>query len=158
VNLKRAESRLPAHYSGFTLVELMIACVILAIIVGIAVPSYQAQVRKAHRTDARNALLDIAAREERFLSVANAYSPLPSDVGYSGANWPQNVSNNNYSVAVTIPDPAYLGAGPSFVIVATPIGIQAADTACASFSVTQIGTQTAKDSANVDASALCWGN
>ena len=153
---KRSFFNSPVHHSGFTLIELMITVVILAIIVGIAVPSYQAQVRKARRTDARNALLDIAAREERFLSIANTYSGLATDVGYGGA-WPQTVSNGYYQVTVTTPDPAYLGAGPSFVVKATPIGIQTADTACNSFSVNQIGRQSAVDSANVDASTLCWG-
>src|ERR1700685_4507865 len=88
---------------GFTLVELMITVVILAIIVAVALPSYQAQTQKARRTDARNALLDIAGREERFLSVSNAYSQLPSDVGYAGV-WPQNVTPNSYySVSVVAP-------------------------------------------------------
>ena len=32
------------------------------------------QVKKSRRTDARNALLDIAGREEKLFSVANAYS------------------------------------------------------------------------------------
>jgi type IV pilus assembly protein PilE len=160
VNLKRAESRLPAHYSGFTLIELMIACVILAIIVGIAVPSYQAQVRKARRTDARNAMLDIAAREERYLSIANSYTDVPLEVGYPGAspaNWPVNVSNNFYNVRVTqVPAAGLVPA--SFLITATAINAQVADTACQTFTLDNIGTQIARDSANALNSAVCWGN
>src|SRR6202043_3451315 len=101
VNKKRTIFKLPAHHCGFTLIELMIAVVILAIIVGIAVPSYQAQIRKARRTDARNAMLDIAAREERFLSIANSYGPAPTDVGYTGT-WPVTVSNGYYNVSVAV--------------------------------------------------------
>jgi type IV pilus assembly protein PilE len=146
-----------ARHSGFTLVELMIVVVIASILVAIAVPSYQAQVQKSRRTDARNALMDIAGREERYLSVANSYSALPIDVGYPGVNWPQNVTNNYYSVTVTTPDPAYAGTGASFVITATPIGIQVNDTACASFSVNQIGAQTALTSGGALNSTTCWG-
>ena len=140
---------------GFTLVELMITVVILAIIVAIALPSYQAQSQKARRTDARNALLDIAGREERFLSVSNAYSQLPSDVGYGGAAWPQNVTPNSYySVSVVAP----AGANPpSFTVTATPIGVQAGDTTCATFTVNQIGQQTAQNAGGIDTSTTCWG-
>lgn len=144
-----------ARTGGFTLVELMITVVILAIIVAVALPSYNAQSQKARRADARNALLDIAGREERFLSVSNAYSQLPSDVGYGGAAWPQNVTPNSYySVSVVAP----AGANPpSFTITATPINVQAGDTTCAIFTVNQIGQQTAQNSVGVDTSTTCWG-
>jgi type IV pilus assembly protein PilE len=141
---------------GFTLVELMITVVVLAIIVAIALPSYNAQTQKARRTDARNALLDLAGREERFLSTANAYSQLPSDFGYGGAGWPQNVTPNSY-YQVTVTAPA--GANPpAFTITATPIGVQANDTTCAIFSVNQIGQQTAQNAGGVDTSTTCWGS
>jgi type IV pilus assembly protein PilE len=135
----------------------MIVIVIGAILVGIAVPSYQAQVRKSRRTDARNAILDIAAREERLLSVTNAYSTVPTDVGYAGITWPQSVTNGYYQVTVTVPDPAQPAGTPSFIITAQVFGIQVGDSACASFSVNQIGQQTAKTAANVDNSTTCWG-
>lgn len=134
----------------------MIVIVIGAILVGIAVPSYQAQVRKSRRTDARNALLDIAAREERLLSVTNAYSATSTDVGYGGA-WPQQVSNGYYQVSVTVPDPAQPAGTTSYIITATTFGIQVGDTDCASFSVNQIGQETAKTSGGVDNSTTCWG-
>jgi type IV pilus assembly protein PilE len=155
--LKGIAQRFSARHSGFTLVELMIVVVVASILVAIAVPSYQYEVQKARRTDARNAILDIAAREERYLSVANSYSALPTDVGYTGGAWPQTVTNGYYSVTVTIPDPNYVGLGPSYVVTAQAIGLQANDTACASFSVTQIGKQTALTSALVDNSTTCWG-
>jgi type IV pilus assembly protein PilE len=142
---------------GFTLVELMITCVILAIIVGIAMPAYYQQTQKARRTDARNALLDIAGREERFLSVSNSYSQVTTDVGYTGAAWPQTVSNGYYTVTVAVPNPAFPATTPSFLITATAIAAQASDTACQTFTVNQIGQQTAQTSGGVDNSALCWG-
>ena len=148
-------SSMPSQ-TGFTLVELMIVVVIAAILVAIAVPAYTSQLQKSRRTDARNALLDIAAREERFLSVSNSYSAVTTDVGYGGA-WPQKVTNNYYTVTVAVPDPNYVGNGPSFIVTATPAGIQASDTACATFTVTQIGKQSAFTSANVDNSTTCWG-
>jgi type IV pilus assembly protein PilE len=64
--------------AGFTLIELMVAVVVLTIIVAIAVPSYSNQVRKSHRTEAKTALLDLASREERFLSTNGAYTSMPA--------------------------------------------------------------------------------
>jgi type IV pilus assembly protein PilE len=142
---------------GFTLIELMIAVVIVAIIAAIALPAYTQQTQKARRAEARNALLDIAGREERFLSVSNAYSGLPTDVGYAGGGWPINSSNGYYSITVTVPNPAFPAGTPSFLITATPIGTQANDTTCVSFTVNQIGQQTAVNAGAVDTSATCWG-
>jgi type IV pilus assembly protein PilE len=141
------------RHRGFTLIELMITVVIAAILVGIAVPSYTSQVRKSRRTDARNALMDIAAREERYLSVTNSYSATPSDVGYAvGVNWPQTLVNLNYTVTVAV------GTNPnSFLITAKVAGIQVGDTACTTFTVDQTGKQSAFDSGNAPTTS-CWGN
>jgi type IV pilus assembly protein PilE len=139
---------------GYTLTELMITIAVLAIIVGIAVPAYTSQMQKSRRADARNALLDIASREERFLSVSNSYSQLTTDVGYTGLAWPQNVFNNFYSVTVTSPDPAFLGTGPSFTATATAINAQLNDTACQTFTINQVGVQGSTGSATP---ATCWG-
>jgi len=141
---------------GFTLVELMIVVVIAAVLVSIAIPAYTSQIRKSRRTDARNAILDIAAREERFLSVSNSYSSVTTDVGYTGS-WPQKVTNNYYTVSVTVPDPNNVGNGPSYIVTATAAGTQAGDTDCTTFTVNQIGKQSASTSAGVDNTSTCWG-
>jgi type IV pilus assembly protein PilE len=142
---------------GYTLTELLVTMAVLAIIVAIAVPAYTTQMQKTRRADARNALLDIAGREERFLSVSNSYSAVTTDVGYTGA-WPQNVFNNYYSVTVTVPDPAFVaagGVGPSFTITATPIGAQANDVTCGAFTLNQVGVQTVTGTGTA---ATCWGS
>jgi Tfp pilus assembly protein PilE len=67
------------------------------------------------------------------------------------------VSNNYYSVAVAVAPAA--GAVPaSFLITATAINAQTADLPCQTFTLDQIGTQTALDSGGVINSTLCWGN
>ena len=50
---------------GFTLVELAVVMVVAAILVAIAIPGYTSYMRKARRTDAKAALLGLAALEER---------------------------------------------------------------------------------------------
>src|SRR3954469_13542635 len=77
---------------GFTLIELMITVAIIGILAAVAYPAYNSSVRKARRADAKTALLDLAQREERFMSTANTYSDKPSDLGYpNGTKFPLDV-------------------------------------------------------------------
>jgi type IV pilus assembly protein PilE len=68
------------------------------------------------------------------------------------------VGSGYYNLTVTSPDPAFVGTGPSYIITATSTGLQVKDTACASFSVNQLGTQTSKDSGGADSTSTCWSN
>ena len=69
------------HQIGFTLIELMITVAIIGILSAIAYPSYESYVRKSRRVDAKNALLDLASRQERYFSVNNKYSTTAADLG-----------------------------------------------------------------------------
>jgi len=133
----------------------MVTVAIVAILASVATASYQSQIRKSHRTDARTALLDIAGREERLMSVNNVYSQVPTDIGYTGTTWSPGIAvGSYYKVVVTVPDPAFTGAGPSYIVTATVTGTQLADTSCVSLSVNQLGQQTATGSST--ASVDCW--
>jgi type IV pilus assembly protein PilE len=146
--------------AGFTLIELMVTLVVAAILLLVAIPGYQSQIRSSRRTDAKTALLDLAGREETLYSTKNLYSSLPSDVGYAGA-FPQAVGSNYYTVNVQVPNPnPNSPAGqPSFLITATPVAgtSQANDAACQSFTVDQLGNQAALDSGGADNTKTCWG-
>jgi type IV pilus assembly protein PilE len=138
----------------------MITVAIVAILASIATASYQSQIRKSHRTDARTALLDIAGREERYMSVYNTYSQVPTDIGYAGTTWGTGgiaVGSGYYNVKVEVPNPNTTTVPLSYLITATPTNTQTADTTCASIMVDQLGQQTATGSGgNTAASADCW--
>jgi type IV pilus assembly protein PilE len=51
---------------GFTLIEVMIVVVVIAILAAIAFPSYQHFVRNAQRADGMSALMDIRTAQERW--------------------------------------------------------------------------------------------
>jgi len=70
---------------GFTLQELMITVAIVALLAAIAYPSYQEHVERARRADAKSALLDAAARMERFYFDNNTYTTDLTDLGYGSA-------------------------------------------------------------------------
>jgi type IV pilus assembly protein PilE len=143
---------------GFTLVELMLTMLIAAILTAISVPSYTYQIRKARRTEARLALYDLATREERFFSTNSAYSSAASDLGYSGT-FPLRVGNGYYQVSVCVAAQAPCGEGTAatggvFLLTATPVGPQASDMQCTSFSLDNTGAQSATGTGAV----ACWKN
>lgn len=58
---------------GFTLIELMVALAITAILASVAYPSYVEAVRKAKRVEGRAALLQLMQQQERIYSLQNSY-------------------------------------------------------------------------------------
>lgn len=64
--------------AGFTLVELMITIVIIAIITAIAYPSYRDNARRGDRAEARGALLENAQFMERVFTEQNGYDKAAS--------------------------------------------------------------------------------
>jgi type IV pilus assembly protein PilE len=162
IHLMRAKQATPGsrtrEAAGFTLIELMVALVIVSILVAIAVPSYTTQTRKSRRTEAKTALLDLASREERFNSTNNAYTSDPAKLGYNG-NWPITVGSGYYQLSVCVNNTAAscpatdAGTGSTFVLTATPINSQAKDTQCAKFRIDNTGLQTITGPV---VSTQCW--
>lgn len=148
----------PSAAAGFTLIELMVTVVVAAILFGIAIPGYQTFIRKSRRTEAKTAVLDLAGREETLFSTTNAYSNVPAQVGYGPGAFPVTVGNNYYSLTVTVPSPTT--PAPSFLVTAVPAAgsTQLQDAPCQSFSVDQLGNQTALDSGGAVNTQTCWGN
>lgn len=141
--------------AGFNLIELMVAVVIVAILSKVALSSYHNSVAKTNRQAAKTALLDLAAREERFYSLNNSYSATPSDLYGTGASatlFPMNVPSTGpalYTIqAPTIVAPA-TGSPGTFTITAAPAGGQVGD-ACGSFIINSAGQQT------VSGTGSCW--
>jgi type IV pilus assembly protein PilE len=141
--------------------ELVITMVIAAVLASLAIPAYNSYVLKSHRTEAKTALLDMASLEERYFSTQSAYSAATADLGYSG-NWPVTVGSGYYQIqapvvtpatAPTAGNPAGIPASFTITAVPTPGTTQTQDTACASFTISSTGTQTASPLAN---SATCW--
>src|SRR5216684_9214312 len=139
--------------SGFSLIELMVTVVIVSILASIAIPAYNAQIRKSRRTEAKTALLDLAGREERYFNTnpTVGYTNSSANVGYTTppatmTNYP--VGSGYYTVTIA------LAAAPPYTIVATAVGDQAHDV-CSTLTVDATGLQTASGSGanpNVD----CW--
>jgi len=154
----------PARHSrGFTLIELMIVVVIATILLSIAIPSYQQQIRQSRRTEAKTAILDLASREERFLSTnPTGYTVVAANLGYGAL--PTVIGSGYYTVSVCSPACApSAAAAPSYTVIATPVAgtSQAQDTQCTAFAVDSAGQQYAADGTGAYTSAaqqFCWTN
>jgi type IV pilus assembly protein PilE len=141
---------------GFTLIELMVVCVIATVLIAIAVPSYNAQIRKSRRTEAKSATLDLAGREERYYSTQSAYTAVAANLGYAAL--PSPIGSGYYTIDVTVPRAGAPANAASFVVTATPVvgRGQELDSACASFTTDELGRQSAVSASGADAAAACW--
>lgn len=131
---------------GFTLIEVMIVVVIVAILAAVAIPSYQDSVRKTRRADAKEALTRIAALQERFFFTNNRYGTF-EDLGLSsttGLNVQIDSQEGFYDIRL-----ANCGGTNCFQLQATPKGAQSQDSTCALFSLNHVGQKTAT-------SDKCW--
>jgi type IV pilus assembly protein PilE len=147
--------------SGFSLIELMVAVSIVAILAAIAFPMYTKQVQHSRRVDARTAVLDIAGREERYLSTSSSYTTSPANLGYTaGAAFPMTVGSGYYQVNVTV-TAAAPPLGPTYTVFAIPVAgsSQLNDLQCQYFSVTNTGAQFSSASSSgsgANTASTCW--
>ncbi len=107
---------------GFTLVELMVALAIIAILASIALPSYQQYVIRGNRAAAQAEMLDIANRQQQFMLADREYADL-SKLNASGYALPSEVSDK-YTVTMDVDNSA---TPPIFTVTMTPKGSQSED-------------------------------
>ncbi|MBP0627376.1 MULTISPECIES: type IV pilin protein [unclassified Cupriavidus] len=121
---------------GFTLVEVMIAVAIIAILAAIAIPNYSRYVVRSHRAAIESFMLEVSGAQERFLVDNRAYA---ASLGALGMSVPA-AQSTRYNVTVT-PNGAL---PPGYSIVATPTGSQlSADTGCGTLTLTSAGARSA---------------
>lgn len=148
-------SRRAATLRAVTLIELLAALVVVAILAAIAVPSYRSYVIRSQRTDAMAALLRIQAAQEKFFLQHHRYARALAPPPPEGLGFPEVSENGHYALALETPP----DANPlAFVAVATPQpgGGSADDARCRRFSIDQNGLRRALDAAGEDRTAECW--
>lgn len=135
---------------GFTLIELMITLSVISILSMIAYPSYQEYIKKSRRLDAKNSLLDLASRQQKYFSINNKFSLNANDLGYSSL--PADIASSNgssfYKLSIASTD-----GGKTWTATATAQGNQSSDK-CGNFSITDKGVQSF--SATTGTKNNCW--
>lgn len=140
-----------ASMKGFTLIELMIAVVVVGILAAVALPAYNGQVRKSRRTDAVTALSAFQQAQERWRANNASYGALadltalttatPAGYGMSATS-----SNGYYTITITSPT----DSGYTATATAVSGTSQAADTGCTALTVTVL------NGAGTNGPPACW--
>ena len=89
---------------GFTLVEIMIAMAILAILSAIAIPAYNGYITTAKMSEAHNNLAALRLAQEEFFLEKNQYftgADINAIETASGGLWEHTGTNFNYLVSST---------------------------------------------------------
>lgn len=143
---------------GFTLIELMIAVAIVAILATIAYPSYTQWIAKSRRTDAKSLLHRVAANQAKFFAQCGSYTTnFGGSAGgcgglgmVSGATAASMTSDNGYYL-ITISLP---GGSSTFTVTGAALGSQLATDGprCNLFTLNQTGLKTVTGSEGMN----CW--
>lgn len=74
--LNPTKKAFPAKSGGFTLIELMMAMLVLGILLSIAIPGFKEYRIKANKSAAKAVMLEIASRQEQYIMTAGSYGSL----------------------------------------------------------------------------------
>jgi type IV pilus assembly protein PilE len=114
---------------GFTLIELMIVTVVIAVLASVAMPSFFESIRKSRRADAITSLSTVAQRQEAWRGNNPTYT---ANLGSTGLNV-ANPSSGYYTLAVSFPVGA--SSGVAYTVTATRAGGQTSDAKCGDFTL-----------------------
>jgi type IV pilus assembly protein PilE len=128
---------------GFTLIELMIVVVIIAVLMAIAYPSYVQYMIKSRRAAAATCLQERAQLTERYYTTKLTYVGAPSPAQCDGG------LSRFYDVGWRGGDPE----ARRFVLQAVPQNAQTKDTKCGTLTLDQSGARGVTGTA---AASDCW--
>lgn len=130
-------------HRGFTLLELMITVVVVAILAAVAVPSYFSYVRDSRRDLAKQSLLAAAQKMESYYALNMSYSGAASGSSPTifSDKVPADGTERYYTLTVSASQSTY-------TLSAVPQGSQSSDS-CGTLSLTRAGAKTPSTSG-------CW--
>lgn len=146
---------------GFTLIELMIVVAIVAILAGVAYPSYRDSIDKSRRAEARAQLMDAVQFMQRFYSQNDRYDqtntstpsaaalPAALQVSPRGAA----LGSQAYNIGFAANSPTQAG----FLIQAVPrTGGPMASDKCGTLQINQVGRRMVVGNTGGATVDTCW--
>ena len=132
--------QIPNRSQGFSLIELMIAVVIVGILAAIAIPMYSDYVTRSRRADGQATLMQVAQELERCYTQFSKYNDNSCSV-VNGGVVSETCDQGFYVVTASKLDES------AFTLTATPQNEQADDTDCGDLILTHLGEEKPED---------CW--
>ena len=133
-----------AKNTGWTLLELMIALVLMAVLVAVAYPAYNEQIIKSRRADGMAMLFQAAQRQQQHYTVYQAFT---STAGAGGLEMSATSTDGYYALSI-------VADATSYTLMATPLSPQTADARCGKLTLNHFGVK-----GNVDGTRPadeCW--
>lgn len=129
--------------NGFSLIEILIVLVIIAILVAVLTPAYQSYIRRGNRSDAIRSVLAMQVNQEKWRLHNTTYTGTVANISPTGTS--ASIAGY-YTLAVS-------GAtGSAYILTATAVvgTTQASDVGCTVFTLTySAGTTT-------NTPTICW--
>lgn len=153
-----------AAQAGFTLIELMIVAVVVAILASIAIPSYAEYIRRSNRASAKAAIAELLAKQESWRADRKTFATTLATLGYP-VNGSVSYLLRDGSATSSTTSAVYrlemtTSAGPpvSFdTVQAIPIGSQSQDK-CGTLIVSALGARSVSGAASGWDANRCWKN
>ena len=133
---------------GFTLLEILVVVLLVAVVAALAVPGWRQHLVRVHRSEAITGLAEIAAAEERFYLSQGRYAGALTAAPPSGLGLALSASARHYSFSIAVAED-----GQSFIASATPTGNQGSDGECFVFSIDHRGRRAVSGSREA---VFCW--
>lgn len=135
--------------AGFSLIEVMIVVVVVALLLSLAYPSYQEFLMKSRRTEAKELLYTVAQRQQQFFTINDVYTTNAAD----DLGVPTTSSNGYYTLSIAAGHTGNIAT--SYSMSATPVSgtSQADDAACGTFTLTSLGVKSTSGSQTTPS---CW--
>lgn len=111
---------------GFTLIEMVIALAIIAILMVVSMPDYEEQLVQGRRSDGSTALTIFSQRVERYFLENGSYS------GATTSIYKETSDEGYYTLSITTTDDSYQ-------LQATATGVQTGDSTCGNLTLNNQG-------------------
>lgn len=130
------------YISGFTLIELIITIVIIAILSTISYPSFLYYLHVSRRSDAHTSLLKLASLQEQYFLYHHKYASI-NELMHGSVNDFLISENSFYKIKSDVTESSYF-------LTASAIGVQEFDSQCQIITLSHDGKKGGADNQE------CW--